>query len=46
MYAYIPAKGLARARQFYENAGPSKANQAFWPVEDIEGCIMAAIQNR
>lgn len=67
MYAYIPAKVLARARQFYErklgfkpkqetaggvvyefgegtacflyptdNAGTSKASQAFWQVEDVE----------
>jgi predicted enzyme related to lactoylglutathione lyase len=67
MYAYIPAKDVARARQFYEqklgfkvkqeiaggvvyefgagtagflypteNAGTSKASQAFWQVEDVE----------
>jgi len=67
MYAYIPAKDIARARQFYEqklgftprqetaggvvyecgegtgcflyptdNAGTSKASQAFWQVEDVE----------
>src|SRR5687768_22085 len=67
MYAYIPAKDVARARKFYEeklgfepkeevaggvvyecaggtacllyptdNAGTSKASQAFWQVEDIE----------
>ena len=69
MYAYIPAKDVARARKFYEtklglkpgdeqieggvadpfgdhtaaflyeageNAGTSKASQAFWKVEDLE----------
>ena len=67
MYAYIPAKDVARARKFYEdkiglkpkqeiaggvvyefgkgtacflyqtdNAGTSKASQAFWDVEDVE----------
>ena len=67
MYAYIPAKDVARARRFYEdklgfkpkqetaggvvyefgggtacflypteNAGTSRASQAFWQVEDIE----------
>jgi predicted enzyme related to lactoylglutathione lyase len=72
MYAYIPAKDLARARQFYEstlgfrptqepnggvvyefakgtacfmyptpNAGTSKASQAFWSVDDIDGLIVA-----
>jgi predicted enzyme related to lactoylglutathione lyase len=72
MYAYIPAKDLARARQFYEgtlgfrptqehnggvvyefakgtacfmyptpNAGTSKASQAFWSVDDIDGEIVA-----
>jgi catechol 2,3-dioxygenase-like lactoylglutathione lyase family enzyme len=66
MYAYIPAKDVARARKFYEgklgfkgkdgpgggvvyecggntacflypteNAGTSKASQAFWQVDDI-----------
>jgi len=43
MYAYIPAKDVARARKFYEDkvglepmqeiAGGS---QAFWQVDDIE----------
>jgi len=68
MYAYIPAKDVARARKFYENilgfkakeeyaggviyefgkgtgcflyptpnAGTSKASQAFWQVDDVEG---------
>jgi predicted enzyme related to lactoylglutathione lyase len=72
MYAYIPAKDLARARQFYEatlglrpaqehnggvvyefaqgtacflyptpNAGTSKASQAFWSVDDVDGVIRA-----
>ncbi len=67
MFAYIPAKDLPRARQFYEqklgfkpkqeiaggvvyefgdhtacflypteNAGTSKASQAFWQVDDVE----------
>ena len=67
MYAYIPARDVARARKFYEekvglkpkqeiaggvvyefgkgtacflypteNAGTSKASQAFWQVDDIE----------
>jgi catechol 2,3-dioxygenase-like lactoylglutathione lyase family enzyme len=67
MFAYIPAKDVARARRFYEqklgftpgeelaggvvykfgddtacflyptdNAGTSKASQAFWQVEDVE----------
>ena len=67
MFAYIPAKDLSRARQFYEqklgfkpkqeiaggvvyefgdhtacflypteNAGTSKASQAFWQVDDVE----------
>ena len=67
LYAYIPAKDVARARRFYdeklgfkarqdiaggvvyefgkgtacflyptENAGTSKASQAFWQVDDIE----------
>ena len=67
LYAYIPARDVARARRFYEdklgfkarqdiaggvvyefgkgtacflypteNAGTSKASQAFWQVEDIE----------
>ena len=67
LYAYIPARDLARARRFYEdtlglrpvreigggvtyefgggtacflypteNAGTSKASQAFWQVADIE----------
>jgi predicted enzyme related to lactoylglutathione lyase len=70
MYAYIPARDLARARQFYEekvglepkmetnggivyefaggtacflylspNAGTSKASQAFWSVQDVDGLI-------
>ena len=69
MYAYIPAKDVARARAFYESklglqgkpddeggvaypfgentaaylyeagdsAGTSKASQAFWKVDDLEG---------
>jgi predicted enzyme related to lactoylglutathione lyase len=72
MYAYIPAKDLARARRFYEgklgfrptqehnggvvyefakgtacfmyptpNAGTSKASQAFWSVDDVDGVIRA-----
>jgi catechol 2,3-dioxygenase-like lactoylglutathione lyase family enzyme len=72
MYAYIPARDLARARQFYEtklglrpkedhnggvvyafangtacflypteNAGTSKASQAFWSVDDVDGLIVA-----
>ena len=72
MYAYIPAKDLARARKFYEtklgfrpkeetnggvvyefargtacflyptpNAGTSKASQAFWSVDDVDGLIVA-----
>ena len=72
MYAYIPAKDLARARRFYEgklgfrptqehnggvvyefakgtacfmyptpNAGTSKASQAFWSVDDVDGAIRA-----
>lgn len=67
MFAYIPAKDVSRARQFYEqklgfkpkqeiaggivyefgdhtacflypteNAGTSKASQAFWQVDDVE----------
>ena len=67
LYAYIPAKDVARARKFYEeklgfkpkqeiedgvvyefgkgtaaflyptdNAGTSRASQAFWQVDDIE----------
>ncbi len=67
IYAYLPARDVARARRFYEqklgfkpgqelaggvaytfgertgcflyptqNAGTSKASQAFWQVEDIE----------
>ena len=67
LYAYIPARNVRRARQFYEsklglkpkqetgggvvyefgkgtacflypteNAGTSKASQAFWQVDDIE----------
>ena len=67
MYAYLPAKDVARARDFYEgslglqpkeevaggvvyefgsgtagflypteNAGTSRASQAFWQVDDIE----------
>jgi predicted enzyme related to lactoylglutathione lyase len=68
MYAYLPARDVARARQFYEqkvglkpakqevaggvvyafgggtacflyqtdNAGTSKASQAFWQVADVE----------
>jgi predicted enzyme related to lactoylglutathione lyase len=67
LYAYIPARDVKRARQFYEsklglkpkeetgggvvyefgkgtacflypteNAGTSKASQAFWQVDDIE----------
>ena len=68
MYAYLPAKDVARARKFYEtkvglkpgeeieggvaypfgdhtaaflypageNAGTSKASQAFWKVKDVE----------
>lgn len=70
MYAYIPARDLARAREFYEkklglrpkeesnggvvyvfaggtacflypteNAGTSRASQAFWSVEDVDGLI-------
>jgi catechol 2,3-dioxygenase-like lactoylglutathione lyase family enzyme len=66
-YAYLPAKDVARARQFYEeklgfrpkeeiaggvayafgggtaaflypteNAGTSRASQAFWQVDDVE----------
>jgi predicted enzyme related to lactoylglutathione lyase len=76
MYAYIPARDLARARQFYEtklgfrpkeernggvvyafgqgtacflyptpNAGTSKASQAFWSVEDVDG-LMRALKAR
>lgn len=72
MYAYIPARDLARARQFYEtkvglrpkeetnggvvyefaggtacflylseNAGTSKASQAFWSVDDVDALIVA-----
>jgi predicted enzyme related to lactoylglutathione lyase len=72
MCAYIPAKDLARARQFYEtklgfkpkqareagvlyefgkgtmcflyatpNAGTSKASQAFWVVDNVDGAIEA-----
>ena len=72
MYAYIPARDLARARKFYEtklgfrpkeetnggvvyefargtacflyptpNAGTSKASQAFWSVDDVDGLIVA-----
>jgi predicted enzyme related to lactoylglutathione lyase len=72
MHAYIPAKDLARARQFYEgklgfkpkeetaggviyefgrgtacflyptpNAGTSRASQAFWSVNDVDGEIEA-----
>jgi predicted enzyme related to lactoylglutathione lyase len=71
MYSYIPARHLARARQFYEqkvglrpkqetnggvvyefaggtaaflyptpNAGTSKASQAFWSVQDVDGLIV------
>jgi predicted enzyme related to lactoylglutathione lyase len=71
MYSYIPARDLARARQFYEqkvglrpkqetnggvvyefaggtaaflyptpNAGTSKASQAFWSVQDVDGLIV------
>lgn len=71
MYAYIPARDLARARQFYEgklgfkpglqtnggvvyafgkgtacflypteNAGTSKASQAFWSVEDVDALMV------
>jgi predicted enzyme related to lactoylglutathione lyase len=67
MYAYLPAKDVARARKFYEqklgfqptqeiaggvvyefgdhtacflypteNAGTSRASQAFWQVNDVE----------
>jgi predicted enzyme related to lactoylglutathione lyase len=67
MFAYIPARDVSRARQFYEqklgfkpkqeiaggvvyefgnrtacflypteNAGTSKASQAFWQVDDVE----------
>ena len=67
MYAYLPAKDVARAREFYEgalgfhpkeevaggvvyefgsgtagflyptqNAGTSRASQAFWQVDDVE----------
>jgi len=67
MYAYLPARDVARAREFYEgtlgfrpgkeiaggvayefaddtacflypteNAGTSKASQAFWQVDDVE----------
>lgn len=72
IYAYIPAKDLVRAREFYEtklgfrpkeetnggvvyefargtacflyptpNAGTSKASQAFWSVDDVDGLITA-----
>ena len=72
MYAYIPARDIARARQFYEtkvglrpkeetnggvvyefaggtacflylseNAGTSKASQAFWSVDDVDALIVA-----
>ncbi len=71
-YAYIPARDLQRARDFYEkkvglrpkqeidggvvyefaggtacflypteNAGTSKASQAFWSVKDVDGLIVA-----
>ena len=71
IYAYFPARDLARARRFYEeklgfvpksvneggvtyefgagtaaflylteNAGTSKASQAFWSVEDVDGEIV------
>jgi predicted enzyme related to lactoylglutathione lyase len=71
MYSYIPARDLARARQFYEqkvglrpkqeinggvvyefaggtaaflyptpNAGTSKASQAFWSVQDVDGLVV------
>ena len=71
MYAYIPARDLERAREFYEqkvglrpkeetnggvvyefaggtacflypsdNAGTSKASQAFWSVKDVDGLIV------
>lgn len=70
MYAYIPARDLKRAREFYEkkvglrakeetnggvvyefaggtacflypteNAGTSKASQAFWSVKDVDGLV-------
>jgi len=72
MYAYIPARDLKRAREFYEkkvglrakeernggvvyefakgtacflylseNAGTSKASQAFWSVDDVDALIVA-----
>ena len=71
MYAYIPARDLKRAREFYEkkvglrakeetnggvvyefaggtacflypteNAGTSRASQAFWSVKDVDGLIV------
>ena len=71
LYAYFPARNLARARRFYEetlglvpksmnnggvtyefgggtaaflyltdNAGTSKASQAFWSVDDVDGEIV------
>jgi predicted enzyme related to lactoylglutathione lyase len=70
MYAYIPARDLKRAREFYEqkvglrakeetnggvvyefaggtacflypseNAGTSRASQAFWSVKDVDGLV-------
>ncbi|HEY0822981.1 MAG TPA: VOC family protein [Ramlibacter sp.] len=72
MYAYIPARDLGRAREFYEkklglrpeeegnggvvyrfaggtacflyptqNAGTSRASQAFWSVDDVDALIVA-----
>ena len=41
MYAYIPAKDLARARKFYEEKVGLKASQAFWSVEDVDAEIVA-----
>ncbi len=72
IYAYLPARDLARARKFYEdqlgfkpgletnggvvyefgkgtaaflypteNAGTSKASQAFWSVPDVDALIVA-----
>jgi catechol 2,3-dioxygenase-like lactoylglutathione lyase family enzyme len=76
MYAYLPARDVARAREFYEgtlgfrpgkqiaggvayefaddtgcflypteNAGTSKASQAFWQVDDVE-CEVAELKSR
>jgi catechol 2,3-dioxygenase-like lactoylglutathione lyase family enzyme len=45
MYAYLPAKDVAQAREFYEKKlgfkpkreiGTSRASQAFWQVQDVE----------